>query len=202
MDPTTVLIADARVLVRNGLRALVSSLLEEVRFVEVEEGDSLLRIAGDERIRFAIIDPNMPRLEDGRRLVELARRCPRLPLVIVSAFTSPGVVRRMADIATISAFVPVSASLEAIRRALQAAMEGRKISLTEFGESSVTRDVVSLTPRQQEIRRLLGTGMSNKSIAGALGISESTVKNHITEIFKALKATNRTQAARINAPID
>jgi DNA-binding CsgD family transcriptional regulator len=53
-----------------------------------------------------------------------------------------------------------------------------------------------LTPRQEEIRRMLRQGMSNKVIAARLGISEGTVKNHISEIFKALNATNRTQAAQ------
>jgi DNA-binding CsgD family transcriptional regulator len=55
---------------------------------------------------------------------------------------------------------------------------------------------IDLTPRQEEIRRMLRQGMSNKVIAAALGISEGTVKNHVSEIFKALNATNRTQAAQ------
>jgi DNA-binding CsgD family transcriptional regulator len=53
-----------------------------------------------------------------------------------------------------------------------------------------------LTPRQEEICGLLRRGMSNKMIAAALGISEGTVKNHVTEILRALNATNRTQAAQ------
>ena len=56
--------------------------------------------------------------------------------------------------------------------------------------------VVNLTPRQEEICGLLRRGMSNKTIAGTLGISEGTVKNHVTEILRALNATNRTQAAQ------
>ena len=52
-----------------------------------------------------------------------------------------------------------------------------------------------LTARQEQIRALLRAGMSNKRIAAELGISEGTVKNHITDIFRILKANNRTQAA-------
>lgn len=52
-----------------------------------------------------------------------------------------------------------------------------------------------LTARQEQIRVLLRAGMSNKQIAWELGISEGTVKNHITDIFRILKANNRTQAA-------
>jgi len=53
-----------------------------------------------------------------------------------------------------------------------------------------------LTARQKQVRMLLCQGMSNKLIAAELGISEGTVKNHISEIFKVLKASNRTQAAQ------
>jgi len=56
---------------------------------------------------------------------------------------------------------------------------------------------VMLTPRQHEIRGLLRQGLSNKMIAGELGISAGTVKNHLTGIFKALHAANRTQAAQV-----
>jgi DNA-binding CsgD family transcriptional regulator len=58
------------------------------------------------------------------------------------------------------------------------------------------RPAQELTPRQDQIRLLLRRGMSNKMIAAELGISEGTVKNHISEIFRVLKTSNRTQAAQ------
>lgn len=54
-----------------------------------------------------------------------------------------------------------------------------------------------MTPRQAEIIRMLRQGMSNKAIAGALGISEGTVKNHVTDIMRVLNVSNRTQAAQL-----
>jgi len=62
--------------------------------------------------------------------------------------------------------------------------------------SDARQPVAVLTPRQAKIRELLRTGMSNKIIGAELGISEGTVKNHISEIFRVLKVTNRTQAAQ------
>jgi DNA-binding CsgD family transcriptional regulator len=61
------------------------------------------------------------------------------------------------------------------------------------------RPVAMLTPRQEKIRTLLRQGMSNKVIGAELGISEGTVKNHISEIFRILKVTNRTQAAQADS---
>ncbi len=60
-------------------------------------------------------------------------------------------------------------------------------------------DSRGLTPRQEMIRTLLRQGMSNKVIGAKLGISEGTVKNHISEIFRVLKVSNRTQAAHTGA---
>jgi len=67
---------------------------------------------------------------------------------------------------------------------------------TEQTKGSGAQGQAALTPRQEEIRLMLRQGMSNKAIAASLGISESTVKNHITEILRVLNATNRTQAAQ------
>ncbi|HEY6923195.1 MAG TPA: LuxR C-terminal-related transcriptional regulator, partial [Steroidobacteraceae bacterium] len=60
-------------------------------------------------------------------------------------------------------------------------------------QTSGNQSQPALTPRQQEVQRMLRRGLSNKMIAAALGISEGTVKNHITEILRALNATTRTQ---------
>jgi DNA-binding CsgD family transcriptional regulator len=67
---------------------------------------------------------------------------------------------------------------------------------TEQIKGSSAHGQAALTPRQDEIRLMLRQGMSNKAIATSLGISEGTVKNHISEIFRVLNATNRTQVAQ------
>ena len=55
---------------------------------------------------------------------------------------------------------------------------------------------IGLSPRLEEVRALLKQGMTNKRIAQTLNISEGTVKNYMTEIFRALNVSNRTQAAQ------
>jgi DNA-binding NarL/FixJ family response regulator len=56
-------------------------------------------------------------------------------------------------------------------------------------------DAATLTPRQLEVLRLLTTGMTNRHIGRALGITEKTVKNHMQAIFTRLSVADRTQAA-------
>jgi DNA-binding CsgD family transcriptional regulator len=76
-----------------------------------------------------------------------------------------------------------------------AAVQEKNLSSEQIS-GNVAAARLLLTPRQEEIHRMLRQGMSNKMIAGTLGISEGTVKNHITDILRVLNATNRTQAAR------
>ena len=149
-DPKTrILIADDHALVRDGMRALVAGVLDGVHCTEAADAETLLKAAASEPpAQLALIDLNMPGMEKGFRLAELARRHPGLPVVVISALTSPDVV---------------------------------------------------LTPRMEEVRQLLRQGLSNKRIASQLGLSEGTVKNYMSEIFRALNVSNRTQAAQMDA---
>jgi DNA-binding NarL/FixJ family response regulator len=85
-----------------------------------------------------------------------------------------------------------------MRSAIDAALQGTRLPYTPVIEPGAAPDV-TLTPRLEEVRALLRQGLSNKLIASSLGISEGTVKNHMTEIFRALNVSNRTQAARHNS---
>lgn len=198
-DGITVLIADDHALVRDGMRGLVAAVLGEVHCLEVGDGDALMRAArAHPTARLALVDLNMPGMERGFRLAELAHRHPKLPLVVISALTSPDVVRRTLEIPSVHAFVPKSAPSEQICMAIEAALQGRKLPFAHRAPEARRPEVV-LTPRMEEVRQLLRQGMSNKLIARTLGISEGTVKNHMSEIFKALQVSNRTQAAQLDA---
>lgn len=194
----TVLIADDHALVRDGIKMLVCGILGPVRFVEAGDGNALAEaVRGHAGVQLALVDLNMPGMERGYRLAALAREHPALPLVVVSALTAPDVVRRTMEIPTVYAFVPKSASAEHMRAAIASALSGQKLPFSPvLGDAR--RPEVSLTPRMEEIRSLLRQGMSNKLIARTLGISEGTVKNHMSEIFKALHVSNRTQAAQMD----
>ncbi len=197
-EPTTVLIADDHALVRDGMRGLLASLLSAVHCVEAGDGDALLRAADRHPgARLALVDLNMPGMERGQRLAALARQHPGLPVVVISALTSPDVVRRTLAMASVYAFVPKSAPSGQIGAAIDAALRGDKLP---FGAGLVPADETTalLTPRLEEVRQLLRQGMSNKQIARVLGISEGTVKNHLSEIFRVLQVSNRTQAAQVD----
>ena len=149
--------------------------------------------------QLALVDLNMPGMERGLRLASLAREQPRLPLIVVSALTSPDVVRRALDVPSVCAFVPKSAGVARMREAIEAALQGRRLDpwLPDAAAAEALPDT-GLTPRMQEIRALLRQGLSNKHIAQQLDLSEGTVKNYMSDIFRLLSVSNRTQAAQYN----
>jgi DNA-binding NarL/FixJ family response regulator len=195
-----VLLADDHALVRDGLKSLLASLIGDVKIIEAGDGDELISAARriQCRAKLALVDLNMPAMERGFRLAELARECPDLPLVVISALTSPDVVRRTLELPSVHAFVPKSSPSGQIAEAIQAALEGRRLPFA-LRPSETRRPEVILTPRMEEVRQLLRQGMSNKAIAAKLGISEGTVKNYMSEIFRALNVSNRTQAAQMDS---
>jgi DNA-binding NarL/FixJ family response regulator len=201
MHTTTgqVLVADDHLLVRTGIKLLISNILGPVDFVDAHDADSLgSALDAHAGLSLGVIDWRMPGMHDGQRLLEVSQRFPAIPLVVISAYTGMDVVQRALDIPSVYAFVAKSGSIDEVRSAVEAGLLRQKRVLVRVGGPK-SAEADGLTPRQREIRNLVRQGMSNKMIAGTLGISEGTVKNHITEIFRALKATNRTQAAGLRA---
>jgi DNA-binding NarL/FixJ family response regulator len=193
-----VLIADDHALVRHGLKLMVASVLGEVRFLDACDAASLLQKAlAQPPPHLALIDLNMPGMERGSRLVELTRAHPGLPIVVISALTSPDIVRRSLELPSVFAFIPKSAPSAHLGEALQAALKRVKLPFAQVAHREA-EPAVKLSPRLEEVRHLLHQGMSNKLIAIELGISEGTVKNYMSEIFKALNVSNRTQAAQFD----
>lgn len=194
--PMTFIIADDHNLVRDGLKLMVSGMMPNLRFLEADDAESLMgTVRGAPEARLALVDLNMPGMEKGAQLADLSRGYPRLPLVAISAMTSPDVVRRTLDIPTVHAFVPKSATSDHMRLAINAALQGIKLVFAQPAEAPAAPEA-GLTPRMEEVRALLKQGMTNKRIALALDISEGTVKNYMTEIFRVLNVSNRTQAAQ------
>jgi DNA-binding NarL/FixJ family response regulator len=191
------IIADDHTLVRDGLKLMVQQLHPGVTFLEAEDAETLaahLRHGGPAGL--ALVDLNMPGMDRGDRLAELARIRPALPVVAISAMTSPDVVRRTLAIPSVCAFVPKSANVDHMRLAIDAALRGVKLVFAV--EEQPASAAVQLSPRMEQVRGLLKQGLTNKRIAVQLHISEGTVKNYVTEIFRVLNVTNRTQAAQFD----
>ena len=96
----------------------------------------------------------------------------------------------------------VPTNRERLATAIRAAASGLTVRdpAVDTGEASLADlDVETLTPREEEILRLLARGRSNKGIAADLGLSEHTVKYHVSAILAKLRAESRTEAVAVAA---
>lgn len=198
-ERATFLIADDHALVRDGMKLMVWAVRPAVRFIEAGDTIALMKAArGAPEARLALVDLNMPGMGNGVGLAGIAQAFPQLPLVVVSGLTSPDIIRGALAVATVHAFVPKSATPEHLHLAIDQALRGNKLPFLEPSAPSRFTGA-GFTPRMAQVHALLRQGLTNRAIARQLAISEGSVKNYVTEIFRALKVSNRTQAARHEA---
>lgn len=201
----TLLIADDHPLFREALRGVVARVLPGYALREADSAQALYALAEAEPdADLLLLDLNMPGAHGFSVLVHLRAQHPQLPVVVVSAQEDPGVMRRALDHGAVG-FIPKSADAATLGDALTRVLEGERWapaaaqSAPGVGddEHAAAQRLRELTPQQFRVLQMLGTGLLNKQIAYELGVSEATVKAHMTAILRKLGASNRTQAVLI-----
>jgi two-component system nitrate/nitrite response regulator NarL len=200
------LIVDDHPVVRDGLAALLRQLGPEVTVLLAEDGSQGLGLAdGHPDLDLVVLDLAMPDSDGFATLQEFGRLQPQLPVIVVSSSEDPRDVRRALAAGALG-YIPKSAPPRTILAAAQFVLAGNVYVPTLLAENPAsTRDEaqddgrrksnVRLTGRQIDVLRLLREGRSNKEIGRKLGLSEKTVKVHVTALFRALNVANRIQAA-------
>ena len=148
-----------------------------------------------------LLDLTMPGVRGLSGLMLLRAQHPEIPVIIVSAREDPHTVRQCIEIGA-SGYVPKSLSVDDIRTAVKSVLGGdvwvpEDYDLTTEGDAaadSVVARVAKLTPQQLRVLVMLGEGLLNKQIAFQLGVSEATVKAHVSAILQKLDVDSRTQA--------
>ena len=129
-----------------------------------------------------------------------AQRLADAPVAAVLILSDdPPKVREMRRSARAWGILPTEASLEELNAAIHALSQGLVVGTSALLFESETEPLVDggpLTERESEVLGLLSKGLANKQIAVELGISEHTVKFHVSSIYTKLNVTNRTEAVR------
>ena len=201
-------IADDHPLFRDALRqALVNGSGDAAGGVigEVKEAgsidDVLSELAANPETDLVLLDLTMPGVRGLSGLMNLRARYPDVPVVVVSASDDPAVVRRCADFGA-SGFIPKSLQIAEMREAVANVIAGGEwfppdIDLATDDENEladIAQRLSTLTPQQVRVLMMLGEGLLNKQIAYELGVSEATVKAHVSAVLQKLGADSRTQA--------
>jgi DNA-binding NarL/FixJ family response regulator len=124
-----------------------------------------------------------------------------VPVVVVSANDDPAVIRRCMDFGA-SGFIPKTLGVEPIREAIARVLKGGVWTppdvdlnaVTDAETAALMARLTALTPQQVRVLMMLSEGLLNKQIAYELGVSEATVKAHVSAILQKLGVESRTQA--------
>jgi DNA-binding NarL/FixJ family response regulator len=203
-------IADDHPLFRGALREAVSGLFDGVEVAEAGSFDEVAKLLdADGDVDLILLDLSMPGVRGFSGLMYLRAQYPSVPVVVVSANDDPAVIRRCMDFGA-SGFIPKTVDIEVIRDAIARVLKGGvwtppdvDLSAGHDAESAeLMARLATLTPQQVRVLMMLSEGLLNKQIAYELGVSEATVKAHVSAILQKLGVESRTQAVIAAARIE
>ena len=203
-------IADDHPLFRGALREAVTGLFERVDIAEAgtfNEVAELLERGGD--VDLVLLDLTMPGVRGFSGLMYLRAQYPGVPVIVVSANDDPAAIRRCMEFGA-SGFIPKTLGVEAMRGAIERILGGGvwtppDVDLTAGSDAetaALMARMATLTPQQVRVLMMLSEGLLNKQIAYQLGVSEATVKAHVSAILQKLGVESRTQAVIAAAKIE
>jgi DNA-binding NarL/FixJ family response regulator len=198
-----ILLADDHALFREGMRHVLRQLADDVEIVEASDcAQALEAVDSNGDIALVLLDLSMPGADGFAALETLTREHLALPIVVLSGSESRTDMQRALDTGAMG-FIPKSASGAVMLSALRLVLAGGIYVPPELVQSApsaasmpVPPPSPALTPRQLDVLAGVVEGKRNKVIGAELGLSEATVKAHISAVFKALGVNNRTQAVR------
>jgi DNA-binding NarL/FixJ family response regulator len=194
--------ADDHPLFRGALREAVSGVLGRAEIGEAstfEEVTDLLERGGE--VDLILLDLRMPGVRGFSGLMYLRAQYPSVPVVVVSANDDPAVIRRCMEFGA-SGFFPKTLGADALRAALARVLQGEVWTPPDVDfardadaeSAAMIARLSTLTPQQVRVLMMLSGGLLNKQIAYQLGVSEATVKAHVSAILQKLGVDSRTQA--------
>ena len=210
--PTSVLVVDDHPLFVEALKLVIQNAFPDVDVSEATSIDSA-RAALDNQGPFdlVLLDLSMPGTRGLDGLIELRTRHPKLPIVVVSALEDPRIIHEVMTCGA-AGFISKSTRGAELGDSIKEVMSGAVVlpkgyqppqaDAPKAGSSDLTARLASLTPQQVRVLQMLRQGLLNKQIAYDLGVGETTVKAHVSEILRKLKVSSRTQAVIEASKID
>jgi DNA-binding NarL/FixJ family response regulator len=203
-------IADDHPLFREALKQTVSGMLKDADIAEAGTFAQLSKILESrEDIDLVLLDLRMPGVQGLSGLVYMRSQYPQVPVVVVSGIEERALMRRALDLGA-SGFIPKSSPVEEMQLAINTVLSGDiwvppglELEAPHDGEAeALARRLTTLTPQQARVLMMLREGLLNKQIAYQLGVSEATVKAHVSAILQKLRVDSRTQAVIAASRID
>ncbi|UCE01198.1 MAG: response regulator transcription factor [Chloroflexota bacterium] len=204
MSTIEIIIADDHTLLRDGLRALFSSVPDIEVIGEAETGEEVINKAAELQPNVILMDIQMPGINGIQATRQIVNANPHIGVIVVTMYKDDDSVFA-AMRAGARGYILKGADQEEMLRAIRAVAQGEAL----FGPDIATRLMSfftkpkpggqtqvfpELTSREHEVLDLIAQGLNNHEIASRLVISDKTVRNHISNIFNKLQVVDRAQA--------
>lgn len=202
--PINVMIADDHSMVREGIKQLLELDGDIIVKSEANSGRQCIELLDEKQTDVLLLDINMPNMNGLQVLQYIRESKKKVKVLILTIHNEVEYLVRAVEIG-VDGYVLKDSDSSLLKKAIYAVHRGEtfiqpelapllKMKLDEKSSSSNSA-VDSLTKREIEVLKLLAEGLFNKEIAYMLAISEKTVKNHVSNIFKKINVSDRTQAA-------
>lgn len=202
MHSITIIIADDHPLFRGALRQALGDIAGQADIIEAGSFEAARAAAsGHPEADLMLLDLAMPGVSGFSGLMSLRAEFASLPIMIVSATDDGSTIRRALELGA-SGFISKSSGLDEIRQAIETVLEGgvwvpdgvERTTEEDPAVAELMERLKTLTPQQSRVLSMLAEGLLNKQIAYELGVSEATIKAHVSAILLKLNVDSRTQA--------
>lgn len=197
------MIADDHIMIREGIKQLLEFDGDMKVVLETGDGEECLKLLENNNPDVLLLDINMPTKNGIEVLTEIRKNGSDLKVLMLTVHNEVEYLIKAIDIGVDGYILKDSESAE-LKKAIFAIMNGEKYIqpslIPALNARLINKDedkdkIEQLTKREMEVLAKVAKGMFNREIAVSLNISERTVKNHISNIFKKIQVSDRTQAA-------
>ena len=206
MEAIKIIFADVHLILRKSLKCLLESKEGFQVVDEANDGAECLEKVLNQKPDILILELLIPGKSGFDIIKEIHQKQQKCETIKISVLTGCRDIRHFAQAVQcgVDGYISKRSGYSNLQKAINTIVEGRtyfqpemieELNKRKFEIESEIKKLNSLTKRELEILKYLSVGMYNKEIALKLEISERTVKNHVSNVFKKIKVADRTQAA-------